>query len=68
MVTKSLLILAGVAVAGVVGYKIIKKKNPEFFKNCSSKIKESTNNFFEGATEAFKEGYASASTSPVAAA
>ena len=61
MFTKSLLVIAGIAVAGVVGYKIIKKKNPEFFKNCASKIKESTNNIFEGATEAFREGYASAS-------
>ena len=61
MLTKSLLVIAGVAVAGVVGYKIIKKKNPEFFKNCASKIRTSTNNLFEGASESFKEGYASAS-------
>ena len=60
MFTKSLLIIAGIAVAGVVGYKIIKKKNPEFFKNCSNKVKESTDNLFEGASEAFKEGYDSA--------
>jgi len=59
MFTKSLLVIASVAVVGVVGYKIIKKKNPEFFKNCSSKVKDCTNNMFEGATEAFKEGYAS---------
>ena len=60
MLTKSLLVIAGVAVVGVVGYKIIKKKNPDFFKNCASKIRTSTDNFFEGASEAFKEGYASA--------
>ena len=60
MLTKSLLIIAGVAVAGVVGYKIIKKKNPEFFKDCGDKIKKSTNNIFEGASEAFQEGYSSA--------
>ncbi len=60
MIAKSLLVIAGVAVVGVVGYKIIKKKNPEFFKNCASKIKNCTNNIFEGASEAFKEGYASA--------
>jgi len=63
MFTKSLLAIAAVAVVGVVGYKIIKKKNPEFL----NKIKEGTNNFFEGASEAFKEGYASASPSTVAA-
>ena len=62
MITKTLLAIAGIAVIGVVGYKIIKKKNPEFFKNCASKIKDSTNNVFEGASEAFKEGYASAAT------
>ncbi|MBF0491071.1 MAG: hypothetical protein HQL15_10780 [Candidatus Omnitrophica bacterium] len=62
MFTKSLLIIAGVAVAGVVGYKIIKKKNPKFFENCAESIKNSTGNFFEGATEAFKEGYASVAT------
>ena len=60
MFTKSLLIIAGVAVAGVVGYKIVKKMNPDFFKNCSTKIKENTSNLFEGASEAFKEGFASA--------
>jgi len=60
MITKALLVIAGVAVAGVVGYKIIKKKNPEFFKNCAENIKNSTNNLFEGASEAFKEGYDSA--------
>ena len=61
MLTKSLLVIAGVAVVCVVGYKIIKKKNPEFFKNCASKIKDSTDHLFEGASQAFKEGYASAS-------
>jgi len=60
MITKTLLAIAGVAVVGVVGYKIIKKRNPEFFKDCAAKIKNSTNNFFEGASEAFNEGYASA--------
>ena len=60
MITKTLLAIAGIAVVGVVGYKIIKKKNPDFFKNCTAKVKESTNNLFEGASEAFKEGYASA--------
>ena len=62
MITKSILAIAALAVIGVVGYKIIKKKNPEFFKNCGDKIKESTNNVFDGASEAFKEGYASAAT------
>ena len=60
MFTKCLLVVAGVAVVGVVGYKIIKKKNPEFFKDVAGNIKKSTNDFFEGASEAFKEGYASA--------
>jgi len=61
MITKTLLVIASVAVVGVVGYKIIKKRNPDFFRNCGDKIKESTGNVFEGASEAFKEGYASAS-------
>ena len=61
MITKTLLAIAAVAVVGVVGYKIIKKTNPDFFRNCTAKIKESTDNVFEGASEAFKEGYASAS-------
>lgn len=64
MFTKSLLVIAGIAVVGVVGYKIIKKKNPEFFKDCASKIKKSTGDLFEGASESFKEGYASASAAP----
>lgn len=63
MFEKSLLIIAGVAVVGVVGYKIIKKKNPEMLKNLEhsfSNISGSTAKLFEGAAQSFKEGYASA--------
>jgi len=57
---KSLLVLAGVVLAGVVGYKIIRKKNPRLFEDCAANIKKGTDNFFEGASESFKEGYAAA--------
>ncbi|MBF0384243.1 MAG: hypothetical protein HQL27_00075 [Candidatus Omnitrophica bacterium] len=64
MFEKSLLTIAGIAVIGVVGYKILKKKNPKVLKdikNSVSNIKQNTVKLFEGAAESFKEGYASAS-------
>ncbi|MBF0521931.1 MAG: hypothetical protein HQL24_02625 [Candidatus Omnitrophica bacterium] len=64
MFTKSLLVVAGIAVVGVVGYKILKKKNPKILKDVQQSvvgIKNSTVKLFEGAAESFKEGYASAS-------
>jgi len=59
MLVKSLLVVAGTVVVGVVGYKII-KKNPKLFENCATNIKKSTASFLEGIGESFKEGYASA--------
>ena len=56
---KPFLVIAGVAVAGIVGYKIIKKKNPNFFKNFAANIEKGTDNFFTDASKSFKEGYAS---------
>jgi hypothetical protein len=54
----------GVVFAGVVGYKIIKKKNPDAFKNvtkCMTDIKDKTSKILDGAAESFREGYAQAS-------
>jgi hypothetical protein len=60
---KGLLIAAGVAFAGFVGYKIIKKKKPDVLKKAKSSIsdiKKRTSEIVEGAKESFHEGYVSA--------
>lgn len=54
----------GVAFVGVVGYKIIKKKNPDALKGVSKaigKIKDKASEIAKGAADAFSEGYAQAS-------
>ncbi|MBF0533023.1 MAG: hypothetical protein HQL23_08025 [Candidatus Omnitrophica bacterium] len=63
MFEKSLLAIAGIAIVGVVGYKIIKKQNPKLLKDIGhsfSNIGDSTAKVLEGAAQSFKEGYASA--------
>jgi hypothetical protein len=61
MLAKSLLVIAGVAVVGVVGYKILKKKNvSKKIQDTVSTVKTKAASFIDGAAESFKEGYASA--------
>jgi len=63
MLEKSLLAVAGVAVVGVVGYKIVRKKNPKLLtgiKDSVTNAKKNTGDFFEGAAASFKAGYSSA--------
>jgi len=60
---KSLFTLVGMAVIGVVGYKVIKKNKPEWLdsaKNSIAKTTESVTDVLEGAKESFRDGYASA--------
>ena len=63
MIDKGLLAIAGVVLAGFVGYKIIKKKKPEWIektKETAANIKDGTLKAIEGAQASFSEGYASA--------
>ena len=53
----------GVAFVGLVGYKIVKKKNPKLLnkaKESVKNIKKRTSKVLEGAKKSFEEGYASA--------
>jgi hypothetical protein len=62
-IEKGLLVVAGVAFACVVGYKIIKKKRPDVLKKAkksASDIKKRTSEIIEGAKDSFREGYAQA--------
>lgn len=52
----TLIMAAGAVFAGMVVYKIIKKKNPELFNN----VKERTSEIIKGAKESFHAGYAQA--------
>jgi len=63
VIEKTVLTVLGVALAGFVGYKIIKKKNPEWIKQVKKVISnpiEGTEKLFKGAKSSFLEGYASA--------
>ena len=56
--------VVGVVFVGVVGYKIIKKKNPHAFKSVSKVMADMKNKASEiarGAAESFSEGFAQAS-------
>ena len=62
-IEKGLLVAAGLVFAGVVGYKVIKKKKPDAFKNVRESvcnIKKRTFQIVEGAKDSFREGYAKA--------
>ena len=62
-VLTTLAVVTGVAFAGLVGYKIIKKKKPELcekVKKSVSNAKKRTSEIIEGARESFREGYAKA--------
>ena len=62
-IEKALIATTGMVLAGVVGYKIVKKKNPKLIENTKKTISDITNapvKFFKGARESFREGYASA--------
>lgn len=52
----TLIVAAGAVFAGMVAYKILKKKNPAFLNN----VKERTSGIFKGAKESFQAGYAQA--------
>ena len=63
LVEKGLLTIAGITLAGFVGYKIVRKKKPEWVESIKKSIlnsKEVTVKFFQGAKIAFQEGYAGA--------
>ena len=56
--------VVGVVFVGVVGYKIIKKKNPDSLKGVSkfmADIKNKASEIARGASESFSEGYTQAS-------
>jgi hypothetical protein len=56
--------VVGVVFVGVVGYKIIKKKNPDALKGVSKvmgNIRDKASEIAKGAAESFSEGYAQAS-------
>ncbi len=60
---KGLLVTASVVFAGLVGYKIIKKKRPDLLKKAKKSvfdIKKRTSEIIEGARASFREGYAHA--------
>ena len=57
------LTVAGVAVAGVVGYKIIKKKHPELITKTRETLKDIQDGMCDlckGAKESFSEGFSNA--------
>ena len=63
VIEKGILTTAGVVLAGFVGYKIIKKKKPEWIEKTKESIAKTKDNFgklIEGAKASFQEGYASA--------
>ncbi|MBF0252338.1 MAG: hypothetical protein HQL29_00840 [Candidatus Omnitrophica bacterium] len=63
IVEKSILITAGVIFVGLVGYKIVKKKNPKLIDDAKvslDKVKLKTDKIISSAKNAFREGYASA--------
>lgn len=63
VIEKGLLITIGAVFAGLVGYKIIKKKKPHLIEKCKksvSNIKKRTSEVFEGTKKSFHEGYAKA--------
>ena len=60
---KGLLVAAGVVFAGLVGYKIIKKKKPALLEEGRKKaaaVREKTVEMAASAKKSFQEGYASA--------
>ena len=62
-IEKTLVTGVGVVLAGLVGYKIIKKKNPKWVKKVKHALSNTTggaSKLLEGSKEAFQEGYASA--------
>jgi hypothetical protein len=67
VIEKSLAAVAavlGVVFVGVVGYKIIKKQNPNALKGVSkfmASVKDKASEIAKGAAESFSEGYSQAS-------
>jgi hypothetical protein len=62
-VLASAVAVAGAVFAGVVGYKIIKKKRPDLLKKAKksiSGITERTGEILDGARQSFRAGYAKA--------
>jgi len=62
-ICKGLLAAAGVVVVGCVGYKIIKKKNPQWLDKTNKAVRDTgkgLGSLFSEAGDAFREGYASA--------
>lgn len=55
--------LAGAAFIGIVGYKVIEKKNPALLKKAKKSVsgaKERISDIAEGARDSFREGFVSA--------
>lgn len=53
----------GAVFAGIVGYKILKKKKPEIIKKAKESVadtKKKASEIAQGARESFRKGYASA--------
>ena len=62
-IVKALIVTTIAVLIGVVGYKVIKRKNPELIENTKNKISKITSaptEFLKGAKDSFREGYASA--------
>ena len=63
VVENGILITAGVVFAGLVGYKVIKKKRPELIdkaKKSVQDVQKQAGKVFDAARDAFRAGYASA--------
>ncbi len=63
VVEKGILITAGVVFAGLVGYKVIKKKKPELIDKAKASVQgaqKQAGKVFDSARDAFRDGYASA--------
>ncbi|MBF0254739.1 MAG: hypothetical protein HQL11_06430 [Candidatus Omnitrophica bacterium] len=62
-IDKGILIAVGVVLAGVVGYKVVEKRNPEAIKNAKkalAKAGKGVTDIIDSAKGSFREGYASA--------
>ena len=63
VVEEGILITAGVIFAGLVGYKVIKKKRPELIDKAKTSVQgvqKQAGKVFDTARDAFRSGYASA--------
>ena len=63
VVGKGILITAGAIFAGLVAYKVMKKRKPELIdkgRQAVSDAREKTSEIIDGAMESFREGYAKA--------